>query len=80
MAVPDGCKMEDLERMKFYFLQVYYILVVNPTEDTLNYSCFAIAACLAPTAKNSVMTSKGMPLVSGTLKKTKIQEMTHTMA
>lgn len=30
---------------------------------------------LAPTVKNSTMTSMGMPLVSGTLKKTKDHEM-----
>ena len=45
-----------------------------------SYSFLVAAACLAPTAKNSVMTSSGMPLVSGTFKKTKTQEMRHTTA
>lgn len=35
---------------------------------------------LAPTANNSEMTSGGMPLVSGTFLKTRIQEMTQTTA
>lgn len=46
----------------------------------LNHSFLAAAACLAPTEKNSVMTSRGMPFVSGTFKKTKTQEMAHTTA
>lgn len=38
------------------------------------------SACFAPTEKNSVITSSGMPLVSGTFKKTNTQAMMHTIA
>ena len=40
----------------------------------------AAATCFAPTEKNSVMTSRGMPLVSGTFKKTNTHDITHTTA
>lgn len=44
----------------------------------INQSFLGMA--VAPTAKNSEMTSRGMPLVSGTFKKTKIQDMMHQKA
>lgn len=44
------------------------------------YSALAAATCFAPTAKNSEITSRGIPLVSGTLKKTKTHETTQTTA
>lgn len=40
----------------------------------------AAEACLAPTEKNSVITSRGIPLVSGTFKKTKTHDMRQTTA
>ena len=44
------------------------------------HSFFAAADCLEPTEKNSVMTSRGMPFVSGTFRYTNTQEMQHTTA
>lgn len=44
------------------------------------HSFLADAACFEPTEKNSVMTSRGMPFVSGTFRYTNIQEIKHTTA
>lgn len=41
---------------------------------------FAAATCFAPTAKNSVITSSGIPFVSGTFKNTNTHAITHTIA
>ncbi|KAI4366260.1 hypothetical protein MLD38_022155 [Melastoma candidum] len=42
------------------------------------HASFVAAISLAPTEKNSVMTSRGTPLASGILRNTKIQDMMHT--
>lgn len=45
-----------------------------------SYLFLVSAACLAPTEKNSVITSSGIPLVSGTFTKTNTHDMRHTTA
>lgn len=60
-------------------LQVSNLQCNSCTQRYQRNQAFA-AACFAPTAKNSVMTSRGIPFVSGTLRKTNTKEIKHTTA